>query len=85
MQLSATGKKFIAGILHHASEISAVTNQWVNSYKRLIHGGEAPTAATWGGRCQPVCTHPPAAVHAQQGVVASHRGAQPPTRPATRT
>ncbi|GAB87222.1 glutamine synthetase I [Gordonia rubripertincta NBRC 101908] len=49
MQLSATGKKFIAGILHHASEISAVTNQWVNSYKRLIHGGEAPTAATWGG------------------------------------
>ncbi|GAB2636387.1 type I glutamate--ammonia ligase [Gordonia jinhuaensis] len=49
MQLSETGKKFIAGILHHASELSAVTNQWVNSYKRLIHGGEAPTAATWGG------------------------------------
>ncbi|MFT4043470.1 MAG: type I glutamate--ammonia ligase [Gordonia sp. (in: high G+C Gram-positive bacteria)] len=49
MQLSDTGKKFIAGILHHASEISAVTNQWVNSYKRLVHGGEAPTAATWGG------------------------------------
>ncbi|WP_188490082.1 type I glutamate--ammonia ligase [Williamsia phyllosphaerae] len=49
MQLSETGKKFIAGILHHASEISAVTNQWVNSYKRLIHGGEAPTAASWGG------------------------------------
>ena len=49
MQLSDTGKKFIAGILHHAAEISAVTNQWVNSYKRLIHGGEAPTAATWGG------------------------------------
>ncbi|SIS09299.1 glutamine synthetase family protein [Williamsia sterculiae] len=48
-QLSATGKKFIAGIVAHASEISAVTNQWVNSYKRLIHGGEAPTAATWGG------------------------------------
>ncbi|WP_305091757.1 type I glutamate--ammonia ligase [Prescottella sp. R16] len=48
MQLSATGKAFIAGILEHANEISAVTNQWVNSYKRLIHGGEAPTAATWG-------------------------------------
>ena len=29
-------------------EISAVTNQWVNSYKRLVHGGEAPTAASWG-------------------------------------
>lgn len=48
IQLSDTGKKFIAGILHHAGEISAVTNQWVNSYKRLIHGGEAPTAASWG-------------------------------------
>ncbi|NKS83922.1 type I glutamate--ammonia ligase [Rhodococcus hoagii] len=47
-QLSATGKAFIAGILEHANEISAVTNQWVNSYKRLVHGGEAPTAATWG-------------------------------------
>ncbi|WP_298442853.1 type I glutamate--ammonia ligase [Gordonia sp. (in: high G+C Gram-positive bacteria)] len=48
MQLSATGKQFIAGILTHANEISAVTNQWVNSYRRLVHGGEAPTAATWG-------------------------------------
>ena len=48
LQLSAVGKQFVAGILHHASELSAVTNQWVNSYKRLIHGGEAPTAATWG-------------------------------------
>ncbi|MFT4199439.1 type I glutamate--ammonia ligase [Gordonia sp. (in: high G+C Gram-positive bacteria)] len=48
LQLSPVGKQFIAGILHHAPEISAVTNQWVNSYKRLIHGGEAPTAATWG-------------------------------------
>ncbi|MFM9378205.1 glutamine synthetase family protein [Gordonia sp. VNK21] len=48
MQLSETGKQFIAGILRHANEISAVTNQWVNSYRRLVHGGEAPTAATWG-------------------------------------
>ncbi|RVW04921.1 type I glutamate--ammonia ligase [Rhodococcus spongiicola] len=48
MQLSETGKAFIAGVLEHASEISAVTNQWVNSYKRLVQGGEAPTAATWG-------------------------------------
>lgn len=47
-QLSTTAKSFIAGILEHANEISAVTNQWVNSYKRLIHGGEAPTAASWG-------------------------------------
>ena len=48
LQLSDTAKSFIAGILEHANEISAVTNQWVNSYKRLIHGGEAPTAASWG-------------------------------------
>src|SRR5258708_26397965 len=48
LQLSDVGKSFIAGILEHANEISAVTNQWVNSYKRLVHGGEAPTAASWG-------------------------------------
>lgn len=47
-QLSETAKRFIAGILTHASEISAVTNQWVNSYKRIVFGDEAPTAATWG-------------------------------------
>src|SRR5882757_10819522 len=47
-ELSATGKAFVAGLLHHAKEISAVTNQWVNSYKRLIHGSEAPTTVSWG-------------------------------------
>ncbi|GAB3081628.1 glutamine synthetase family protein [Corynebacterium aquatimens] len=46
--LSATARHFIAGIIEHAPEISAVTNQWVNSYKRLQFGSEAPTAATWG-------------------------------------
>ena len=48
LQLSDVAKSFIAGILEHAQEISAITNQWVNSYKRLVHGGEAPTAASWG-------------------------------------
>jgi glutamine synthetase len=47
-QLSKTGRHFIAGILHHAPEITAVTNQWVNSYKRLIGGGEAPSYICWG-------------------------------------
>ncbi|MEJ5920222.1 MULTISPECIES: glutamine synthetase family protein [unclassified Corynebacterium] len=47
-QLSTTARRFIAGILTHAPEISAVTNQWVNSYKRTVFGAEAPTAATWG-------------------------------------
>jgi glutamine synthetase len=47
-ELSATGKAFVAGVLRHASEFTAVTNQWVNSYKRLIIGGEAPTSVCWG-------------------------------------
>ncbi|HEX6246636.1 MAG TPA: glutamine synthetase family protein [Nocardioidaceae bacterium] len=47
-QLSPTGRKFIAGVLRHAAEITAVTNQWVNSYKRLIGGGEAPAYICWG-------------------------------------
>ncbi|AGF72987.1 glutamine synthetase family protein [Corynebacterium halotolerans] len=46
--LSATAKQFVAGILRHAREISAVTNQWPNSYKRIVFGNEAPTSATWG-------------------------------------
>ena len=48
ISLSKTAKHFIAGILHRAPEISAVTNQWPNSYKRIVFGNEAPTAATWG-------------------------------------
>jgi glutamine synthetase len=47
-QLSKTARHFIAGILQHASEITCVTNQWVNSYKRLIGGGEAPSHISWG-------------------------------------
>ena len=47
-QLSAVGRSFVAGVLKHAPELSAITNQWVNSYKRLTGGGEAPAYATWG-------------------------------------
>jgi len=47
-QLSQTGRRFIAGILKHAPEISVVTNQWVNSYKRMMFGGEAPSYICWG-------------------------------------
>ena len=45
--LSDVGKKFIAGLLHHAPEITLVTNQWVNSYKRLVPGYEAPVYVSW--------------------------------------
>jgi glutamine synthetase len=47
-QLSKVGRAFIAGLLRHAAEITAVTNQWVNSYKRLSGGGEAPAYVCWG-------------------------------------
>ncbi|MEJ7831772.1 MAG: type I glutamate--ammonia ligase [Nocardioides sp.] len=47
-QLSKTGRCFIAGVLQHAREISVVTNQWVNSYKRMMVGGEAPSYICWG-------------------------------------
>ncbi|MFM7029558.1 MAG: type I glutamate--ammonia ligase [Micrococcales bacterium] len=46
--LSKTAKHFITGLLRHASEITAVTNQYVNSYKRLWGGGEAPSFVCWG-------------------------------------
>lgn len=47
-RLSSTARHFIAGLLKHSAEITAVTNQWVNSYKRLAVESEAPTYACWG-------------------------------------
>jgi len=47
-RLSPVAKHFIAGLLHHAPEITAVTNQWVNSYRRIMGGGEAPAYICWG-------------------------------------
>ena len=46
--LSRVGKQFVAGLLAHAGEITAVTNQWVNSYSRLASGAEAPAYICWG-------------------------------------
>ncbi|MCL0029676.1 glutamine synthetase family protein [Dehalococcoidia bacterium] len=48
--LSRTGKYYIAGLLRHAPEITSVTSQWVNSYKRLIPGYEAPVYLSWARR-----------------------------------
>jgi glutamine synthetase len=45
--LSDLAKHYIAGLMHHAPEITAVTNQWVNSYKRLVPGYEAPVYVSW--------------------------------------
>jgi len=48
--LSKIGKCFIAGLMRHAPEITLVTNQWVNSYKRLVPGYEAPVYISWARR-----------------------------------
>jgi glutamine synthetase len=45
--LSELGRSFLAGVLAHARELAAVTNQWVNSYKRLAAGFEAPEHVDW--------------------------------------
>lgn len=48
--LAEVAKRFMAGLLKHAREITSVTNQWVNSYKRLVPGYEAPVYLSWA--CQ---------------------------------
>lgn len=48
--LSDVAKRYIAGLLRHAPEITAVCNQWVNSYKRLVPGYEAPVYISWARR-----------------------------------
>lgn len=46
--LSKTAKSYIAGLLKHVPEITSILNQWVNSYKRLVPGYEAPVYISWG-------------------------------------
>jgi glutamine synthetase len=47
LRLSSVARHYMAGLLTHAPDLMLVTNQWVNSYKRLVPGFEAPTYATW--------------------------------------
>ena len=47
IKFSRLARQFMAGLLRHAPEISIVTNQWVNSYKRLVAGYEAPVYVSW--------------------------------------
>lgn len=46
-KLSKVARSFVAGLMRHAEEITLLTNQWVNSYKRLIPGYEAPVYISW--------------------------------------
>jgi glutamine synthetase len=68
--LSKTARGFIAGVLHHAREISAVTNQWVNSYKRLVVGFEAPVYISWARNNRSVVVNVP---HTKKGKSESTR------------
>ena len=49
-EMSKTAQHFLAGLLAHSAELTLFTNQWINSYKRLVPGFEAPTRATWAMR-----------------------------------
>jgi glutamine synthetase len=57
--LSTVARGFIAGLLAHAREITAVTNQWVNSYKRLVAGYEAPVFVAWARNNRSVVVNVP--------------------------
>jgi glutamine synthetase len=48
--LSPIAKCYIAGLMRHAGEMTAINNQWVNSYKRLVPGYEAPVYVSWARR-----------------------------------
>jgi len=68
--LSKIAKGFIAGLLHHAREICAVTNQYVNSYKRLVVGFEAPIYISWARNNRSVVVNVP---HTKKGKAESTR------------
>jgi len=58
--LSKTGQEFMVGLLRHAQEITLITNQWVNSYKRLVPGYEAPVYISWARRNRSTLVRVPA-------------------------
>lgn len=68
--LSPLAQHFMAGLLLHAPEITAVTNQWVNSYKRLVEGFDAPVYANWGRNDQSAVVRVPTA---KKGKISSTR------------
>ncbi len=80
--LSKIGEGFIAGLLRHGREITAVTNQWVNSYKRLVAGFEAPVYLTWAHNNQSALIRVPTP---KRGKTTStrieYRAADPATNP----
>jgi glutamine synthetase len=82
VRLSAVGRGFIAGVLTHAREITAVTNQWVNSYKRLVVGYEAPVYVSWARNNRSALIRvPPAKEGRPDGTRIEYRSPDPACNP----
>ena len=80
--LSKIGQSFIAGLLVHAREITAITNQWVNSYKRLVEGFEAPIYITWARNNQSALVRVPTAKRGKAtSTRVEYRAPDPATNP----
>jgi glutamine synthetase len=79
--LSAIGKGFIAGLLHHAPEITAITNQTVNSYKRLIPGFEAPVVVSWARNNRSALVRVPTSKSKGSGTRVEYRSPDPVCNP----
>ena len=79
--LSKVGKGFIAGLLHHAPEITAITNQTVNSYKRLIPGFEAPVYVSWARNNRSALVRVPIAKSKSSSTRIEYRAPDPACNP----
>jgi glutamine synthetase len=79
--LSAVGKSYIAGLLKHAREITGICSQWVNSYKRLVPGYEAPVYVAWARRNRSALVRVP--MYKPGKETATRCEYRAPTRPAT--
>jgi glutamine synthetase len=78
--LSKVGRSFVAGLLEHATAITAVTNQWVNSYKRLVPGFEAPAHVSWARRNRSALVRVPASKD-ERGSRIEYRAPDPACNP----
>jgi glutamine synthetase len=78
--LSKVGRSFVAGLLEHAQAITAVTNQWVNSYKRLVPGFEAPVHVSWARRNRSALVRVPASMDERRSRI-EYRAPDPACNP----
>jgi glutamine synthetase len=79
--MSKVAKGFVAGVLHHAREITAVTNQWINSYKRLVAGFEAPIYVCWARNNRSALVRVPIPRRGESGSRIEYRSPDPACNP----